>query len=234
MTDQTAPPAGEMREDWDAYWAGQGHTKPERSAYDVIARFYRNHLIKPTLNRVLRDVFKPGSRLLHAGCGGGEVDADVVDLMKVTALDISPKAVALYRSRYGQKAKVVEGNIFELGRPVPDTFEGIYNLGVMEHFTPEQIVEIFRQFHQRLDAGGRIVILWPPVFGLSVIALHIIHFVLNGILRRGVALHPAEPTKVRSRKHAQGLLEQAGFELVDYRFGPSDAFTYCIVVGAKR
>jgi len=234
MTEQPMPPAGEMREDWDAYWAGQRHTRPERSAYDVIARFYRNYLIRPTLNRVLRDVFSPGTRLLHAGCGGGEVDADIVDLMQVTALDISPRAVALYRQRYGQKAKVVEGNIFELARAVPETFEGIYNLGVMEHFSEDQIVEIFRQFHQRLEAGGRIVILWPPVFGLSVIALHIIHFVLNGILRRGVVLHPAEPTKVRSRRQVRELLSKAGFDLVQFRFGPSDAFTYCIVVGARR
>jgi SAM-dependent methyltransferase len=234
MTEEIAPPAGEMRDDWDAYWAGQGHTRPERSAYDVIARFYRNYLIKPTLNRILRDVFKPGSRLLHAGCGGGEVDADVVEMMRITALDISPKAVELYRQRYGHKAKVVEGNIFELGRAVPETFEGIYNLGVMEHFSPGQIVEIFGQFHRRLDDGGRIVILWPPAFGLSVIALHVIHFVLNGILRRGVALHPAEPTKVTSRRQVRELLDRAGFDLVQFRFGPSDAFTYCIVVGAKR
>jgi SAM-dependent methyltransferase len=234
MAEEVAPSAGEMREDWDAYWAGQNHIRPERSAYDVIARFYRNYLIKPTLNRILRDVFKPGSRLLHAGCGGGEVDADIVEMMRITAVDISPNAVALYRQRYGHKAKVVEGNIFELTRAVPETFDGIYNLGVMEHFSPDQIVEIFGQFRQRLDEGGRIVILWPPVFGLSVIALHLIHFVLNGILRRNVALHPAEPTKVSSRRQVTELLDRAGFDLVQFRFGPSDAFTYCIVVGVKR
>jgi 2-polyprenyl-3-methyl-5-hydroxy-6-metoxy-1,4-benzoquinol methylase len=234
MTEAIAPPSQEMRDDWDAYWAGKNHSRPERSAYDVVARFYRNYLIKPTLNRVLSDVFKPGSKLLHAGCGGGEVDADVVEMMRVTAVDISPKAVELYRQRYGIKAKVVEGNIFELSRSVPETFDGIYNLGVAEHFSPEQIIEMFGQFHERLNAGGRIVILWPPIFGLSVIALHLIHFVLNGILRRNIALHPAEPTKVSSRRQVEELLDRAGFDLEQFRFGPSDAFTYCIVVGVKR
>lgn len=227
------PPSKEMREDWDAYWAGKDHTRVERSAYDVIASFYRNRLIRPTLNRVIKSEFRPSARLLHAGCGGGEVDADVVNYAKVTALDISPRAAALYQSRYGQRVEAVVGNIFSIDESLGE-FEGIYNLGVMEHFSEEQIVLILKQFAKRLGSGGRVVLLWPPRYGLSVFALHIIHFVLNVILRRGIALHPAEPTKVTSRRQVARLLDGGGFRLEKMSFGPSDAFTYCIVVGTKR
>lgn len=230
---QSPPPADEMKDDWDAYWAGKSHTRVERSAYDVIARFYRNYLIRPTLNRVIKGTFAPGAVLLHAGSGGGEVDADVVDYAKVTALDISPKASALYKSRYGDKVEAIVGNIFDLGA-MGRTYDGIYNLGVMEHFSEEQIVLILTQFNRCLANGGRIVLFWPPVYGLSVIALHGIHFVLNTILRRNIALHPAEPTKVSSRKQVTRLLNQAGFDVEAMSFGPSDAFTYCIVTGVKR
>jgi hypothetical protein len=67
-----------------------------------------------------------------------------------------------------------------------------------------------------------------------VIALKIIHFVLNGILRRDIALHPPEPTKVRSRRQVTALLEASGFTFERMSFGISDAFTYVVVIGSKR
>ena len=44
--------------------------------------------------------------------------------------------------------------------------------GVMEHFSPQEIIEILKQFNNVLIPGGKVVLLWPPVYGLSVIALH--------------------------------------------------------------
>ena len=233
IDDRSPPSATEMQQDWDAYWAGRKHTRVERSAYDVVASFYRNVLIRPTLNRVIKAEFLAGARLLHAGSGGGEVDADLVGYAQITALDISPNAADLYRSRYSGKARAVVGNLFDLST-LGETFDGAYNLGVMEHFSEDQIVLILRQLHDTLAPGGRVVILWPPVYGLSVLALHVIHFVLNGVLRRNIALHPAEPTKFASRAQAERLFSAAGFALKSISFGPSDAFTYAIVVGVRN
>jgi len=95
-----APAASEMEADWNAYWQDKSHVKVEHSLYDVIASFYRTHLIKPSLNDAIRKAFPKDAELLHAGCGGGEVDVDVVRYAKVTALDISPKAIELYSSRH--------------------------------------------------------------------------------------------------------------------------------------
>src|SRR5262249_32982612 len=110
---------------------------------DSIASFYRNYLIKPTLNRVIRKTYPPGACLLHAGCGGGEVDMDVVRYAKVTALDVSPEALELYTSRHQALVQTTLGNIFDLST-LRRRFDGVYNLGVMEHFSEPQITEIFR------------------------------------------------------------------------------------------
>jgi SAM-dependent methyltransferase len=225
------PDAEGMREDWNAYWADKQHVRVERSTYDVFAKFYRNRLIRPTLNRVMAETYSGGVALLHAGCGGGEVDADLVKRYRITALDISPRAIGLYQSRYPGTETLI-GDIFAL-RSLGRTFDGVYNLGVMEHFSEEQIVMILKEINACLAKGGKAVIFWPPVYGLSVIALHGIHFVLNTILRRNVALHPAEPTKVSSKDQVSRLLSEAGFRLERMRFGPSDAFTYVIVTAVK-
>jgi glycosyltransferase involved in cell wall biosynthesis len=227
------PDARAMEEAWNTYWKDKDHDRVERSTYDVFARFYRNYLIKPTLNRTIQGHFSPGTHLLHAGCGGGEVDADIVKYASITALDISPNALALYRKRNGETAETIVGDIFDLSE-LQGRFEGIYNLGVMEHFSEEQIRMILGQFNRCLGTGGKIVLFWPPVYGLSVIALRAIHFVLNRILRRNIALHPPEPTKVRSRRQVGELLQARGFRLEQMSFGIRDAFTYVVVVATKR
>jgi SAM-dependent methyltransferase len=220
-----------LRDEWDTYWAGRRHVRAERSMYDVGAQFYRRYLIEPLLTSVLAREFEPGTKLLHAGCGGGEVDKRVVSDFQVTALDISPNALELYRSRHPDVDAIIK-NIFDLS-DLSARFDGIYNLGVMEHFSPQEITEILKQFNRVLKRDGKVVLLWPPVYGLSVIALHGIHFVLNKVLRRDIQLHPPEPTKVSSRRQIASFLDAAGFRLRSMQFGPRDAFTYVVVVADK-
>jgi glycosyltransferase involved in cell wall biosynthesis len=226
------PEASEMRVAWDAYWQDKGQVRVEHSLYDVIASFHRAYLIKPLLNRAIQKAFPEGAELLHAGCGGGEVDVDVVRYASVTALDISPKAIGLYRSRHRVPVRTIIGNVFDLSS-LDRRFDGVYNLGVMEHFNEEQIKLILAQFNACLHPGGKIVIFWPPVYGLSVIVLHGIHFVLNKILRRDSRLHPPEPTKIASRAQAERLLSAANFELLSMSFSIRDAFTHMVIVGMK-
>jgi SAM-dependent methyltransferase len=221
-----------MRDMWDKYWDSKGRDV-ERSTYDTIASFYRNYLIKPTLNHFIRKTFSPHAELIHAGCGGGEVDTDVVRYAKVTAVDISPNAVAKYLANHGAQAECVVMDIFHLSH-LGRRFDGLYNLGVMEHFGEDQIRKILAEFNRTLRPGGRLLLFWPPVYGLSVIALTIIHFVLNQLLRRNVQLHPPEPSKVRSRRQIQKLLGESDFDLESFSFGIRDAFTYAVIVAAKR
>lgn len=220
-----------MRDMWDKYWDSKGR-EVERSTYDIIASFYRNYLIKPTLNHFIRRTFAPQAELIHAGCGGGEVDTDIVRYAKVTAVDISPIAVAKYRANHGAHAECMIMDIFHLSN-IEGRFDGLYNLGVMEHFEEDQLREILAEFNRTLKPGGRLVLFWPPVYGLSVIALRIIHFVLNQILRRNIQLHPPEPSKVRSRRQIRKLLDESGFDLQSFSFGIRDAFTYAVIVAAK-
>ena len=231
-TERENPDPAAMRDMWDKYWDSKGRAV-ERSAYDIIASFYRNYLIKPTLNHFIRKTFSPHAELIHAGCGGGEVDTDVVRYAKVTAVDISPNAVAKYLASHGAQAECIVMDIFRLSH-LGRRFDGLYNLGVMEHFQEDQIRQILAEFNRTLKPGGRLLLFWPPVYGLSVMALKIIHFVLNQVLRRNVQLHPPEPSKVRSRRQIQKLLGDSNFDLESFSFGVRDAFTYAIIVAAKR
>jgi SAM-dependent methyltransferase len=152
--------------------------------------------------------------------------------MRITALDISPGALFLYARNNPQATAIKHGSIFNL--PFPDgSFDGIYNLGVMEHFTQGQIAQILTEFRRVLRPEGKIVLFWPHARATSVFVLKAVHFVMNRLLKNEKKLHPAEITHMQSKKHARAILNNSGFDLADYRFGASDLFVQAVIVGKK-
>ena len=124
----------EIEQDWDIYWADKD--KSSNAVYDFLAGIYRKLVVKNILNHFVRKHFSKGEKVLHAGCGSGQVDIDIAKHIDITALDISSNALKIYKKVHGSNAKTVLGNIFSL--PFPDnSFDGLYNLGVLEHFTQD-------------------------------------------------------------------------------------------------
>jgi dolichol-phosphate mannosyltransferase len=226
--------ADALRDDqgWDDYWDSQ-KTGAGSLLYDAVAAFYRKCIIRPTLNRFVRRYFTPGAQVLHAGCGGGQVDVDIHHEVSITGLDISLNALRLYKKVNRGHGQTLHGSIFEI--PLPDgSLDGVYNLGVMEHFTEEEIARILHEFHRVLRPEGRVLVFWPPEFGLSVLFFKGLVWVFRNVLRKkDVKFHPGEITRVRSRRHVTGLFESAGFRVIRYSFGPRDLFTYAVVAAER-
>jgi SAM-dependent methyltransferase len=222
---------GSTKQVWDLYWSSK-KTKGAK-LYDVIAEIYRKFLIRPCLNYFTQKHFAPKSKLMHAGCGSGQVDRDIYPLFDITGFDISPNALEIYARENASNAKTLLGSIFEI--PVAESsFDGIYNLGVMEHFDAADIHKILVEFRRVLKPGGKIVLLWPPEFGLSVMFFKFLTFVFTHILRKpDVKFHPDEICRAQSRCHGEAFLMEAGFTPVEYYFGPRDFFTYSVFVGQK-
>lgn len=215
---------------WDAYWEKKGTCG---IIYDTIAAFYRKFIIKQSLNYFIRKHFNQGDEVLHAGCGSGQVDTDIRDYISITAIDISANALSLYKKANKGFCKLLHGSVYNI--PIPDgSVDGIYNLGVMEHFTEQEIQKILLEFYRVLKSNGKIVLFWPPSFGVSVVFLKIVRFVLKSILNKDIKLHPDEVTRIKSKKHAKAILENGNFSMIDYYFGIRDFFTYAVVVALKK
>jgi ubiquinone/menaquinone biosynthesis C-methylase UbiE len=219
-----------IEQDWDIYWAAKN--KRATASYDFLAGIYRRLIVKNILNHFVFKYFPSGANVLHAGCGSGQVDVDIAKHVNITALDISNNALIIYRQVHGAQCKTVLGNIFSL--PFEDeSFDGVYNLGVLEHFTENEIQQILTEFKRVLKHKGRIIILWPPEFGFTVFVLDSAHFILNRIFRMNVKLHPAEITRLKSKKIALETFNNAGFNVLSYYFGPRDLFTQAVIVAEK-
>lgn len=225
-----APAPETVRAEWDAYWSAE--SSGIKRLYDVIAVIYRLFIIKPALNHYMKRYFAPGEPVLHAGCGGGQVDVDVVKRFNVTALDISPVALERYRALNGPNCTLLEGSILDIPADA-GSFAGIYNLGVMEHFYEDDILDILRQFHRVVRPGGRLVLFWPPRYGLPNRVLRFVHYLINDVFKKPLKLHPDEFSPIESRAQIENWLNQTGFALVAFSFGPRDLFTHVVVVAER-
>ena len=220
---------------WDSYWT-RGNEKSRR-LYAFVASVYRRVTIRRNLNRAIRKHFPPGARLLHAGCGSGQVDMELSREMKITAVDISLPALESYRRNNPLAEAIRHGDILHLDNIAAGIFDGAYNLGVVEHFTHEQIEQILREMGRTLKPGGKVVIFWPHRCATSVFVLRLIHRALDLFHGKGkevVRLHPPEISLLQSRDQAREVVERAGFNLVEYYFGMRDLLVQAVVVGCKR
>jgi len=215
-------------DEWDRYWGAkkEAHSR----IYDSIAVFYRERIIKPALRKTISTYFRQGTVILHAGCGGGQVE-ETGDGIRVIGMDISSNALALYK-RYHPESDVIQGNILHLGIK-GESLDGIYNLGVMEHFNEDDIHSILCEFHRILKKDGTVILFWPPRYGATVLVLKGVHFFINSVLKKNLYLHPAEPSLIRSKEWVRELARESGFDLAEATFGLSDLFTYMIVVLKK-
>ncbi|MCU1349384.1 MAG: methyltransferase protein, partial [Acidobacteria bacterium] len=222
-------PALHDPQQWDNYWK-QSAVMTKR-VYSVIASLYRRIFIRPRLHRVLARQFSRGSRLIHAGCGGGQVDQGLHERVRITALDISPDALLLYQENNPTAQQIKHGDILAL--PYDDaSFDGYYSLGVIEHFTDAEIARILAEAHRVLRPRGRIVLFWPHARATSVRVLGLAHRLLA---RSGstTQLHPAEVSLLTSRTMAEGLLRQGGFTITSYDFGAKDLWIQAVVVAER-
>jgi ubiquinone/menaquinone biosynthesis C-methylase UbiE len=218
-------------QNWDEYWT-RASNKQTHAAYSIIASFYRKFIIRPSLTKFIKSNFKEGAKVLHAGCGSGQVDESISNYIDITPLDLSEGALDLYKKYNPSVKNLMHASIFKI--PAEDnSYDGIYNLGVMEHFNEQDIQKILKEFRRVLKPGGTIILFWPPKFGLSVLFLKSIHYFLNDILGKNVHLHPKELTHIKSRSHARKIMEVADVNMVDYVFDISDLLTHAIIVGKK-
>jgi dolichol-phosphate mannosyltransferase len=220
----------EAESNWDEYWLAK--SRPEPLIYELIAAFYRRFIIRPALNHFTGLCFAPGSKVLHAGCGGGEVDIDISHKYLVSALDISIPALSLYRKHNGLGSEVIHGSVFSI--PSADrVYDGVYNAGVMEHFTVEEIRTALDEFYRVLKPEGKIILFWPPSYGVTVRFLGALHYVLRDVLKKDIKLHPDEVTHVRSRNQVSEYLGNSGFVLDRFSFGIRDLFTQVVIIARK-
>jgi SAM-dependent methyltransferase len=141
-----------VREAWDR--AADGYAEGQASGFD----FYRYEFFGPAQAAICGDV--SGLRLLDVGCGSGYFSREMAARgARVTAIDISPRMIALAREQERASPLGIEYRIVDasdlLREFEPDSFDIATScLALQDMPNP---AGVFRAVHGVLRNGGRLV-----------------------------------------------------------------------------
>jgi ubiquinone/menaquinone biosynthesis C-methylase UbiE len=126
------------------------------------------------------------------------------------------------------------GDIFHL--PFADeSIDGIWNVGVMEHFTHDQIDAIMTEFRRVIKSGHRIILLIPGADSPPQKILRAIEKVVNARSNESeFRFHPPEISQIQSKNQAMNMLQRNGFVPVHFNYGWRSLLAFKILVGVKQ
>jgi ubiquinone/menaquinone biosynthesis C-methylase UbiE len=221
--------------EWDIYWSKEN--KPENKIYDAIAIRYRKYIINPYLTKYLNSYFKEGSILLHAGCGSGQVEnTDMNSKFNIIGIDNSQNALHLYGHNHNTQTLIC-GTVLSLGIK-NSSVDGVYSLGLIEHFTLTDIRTMLLEFNRIVKPNGIVLVFAPPEYGLTVKFFKFVDYILNTVLQKDIWFQPypkssPEINRIQSKEWMEELIKGTGFTIQEFNFELKDLYTHVAVVLKK-
>jgi SAM-dependent methyltransferase len=183
-----------------------------------LTRIYKGYLIAKLVAEYCDKYFSSAGSFLEVGSGVAESSLRIPKLRRrFIALDISSLPLSKIQNRN------VEGRIEADARILPfrdKSMDGIYNVGVMEHFVPREIERILAEFKRLLRDEGVIVLFWPWKYCWTEIVSKI------------RPLFPKTPSILDSFD-LSGILNKVGLKLVSTKLSAQDLFLHKVVTLRK-
>ncbi|MBU2640069.1 MAG: class I SAM-dependent methyltransferase [Nanoarchaeota archaeon] len=205
-----------MAKNWDNYWKQEGKTS--------IFTLVREKIIASELSSTLSKYFPKEGLFLDAGSGSSETSLKIKN-RKIIALDLSHLVLKKVNKNLPIDSKV-NANILSL--PFKNnSIDGIFNLGVMEHFHKEDIIKILNEFYRTLKKDSYCILFWPSVYG----PINLIFSSLGFIFRK--QFFPDEVSLYRNKPWLNNILKETNFKLVKIRWSLKGALIYHEVILKK-
>ena len=159
LTDDVACPEAA---EWDRHWQGLSGTLRGR-----LFSLYRWQIRSRCVARTIAKHFTAPGVYVECGCGSSETSCRIRPRLDQTFLALDFAAEPL---RMALHQPCLSGGIQADIRRLPfrdQSLDGLWNLGVMEHFEEDEQLTILREFHRVLKPGVRALLWWPPRFALD-------------------------------------------------------------------
>ncbi len=228
-TASKAAVTGRARGAWDLHWLSLGKGR-SRSFFGLGSSAVRRLIFQPAVRFFLDKYFSPEGVFVETGCGTGESSASVPHRKRrFIGIDFSTVALEQAQSTACFDSLLC-ADLFHLPFQ-PGSLDGIWNLGVMEHFERGALIESLAEFRRVLKPGGSIVLFWPAEANLSRWVLGPLELLRSALTRRRFRFFPDEVSRLRSRQQAFEILREAGFAVLEVDFSLRTAFIHMVVIG---
>jgi len=222
-----------VRREEEIAWTEHWSTDKQQSVSQRFFSFYRKAIFARAVAYFVRRYLSRRGVLVEAGSGTSETSLRIDKnggAVKLVALDLIQPV--LMRCHPVMDVRIC-GDIFAL--PFQDnSLDGLWNVGVMEHFTHDQIDAILREFRRALKPGARVVLLWPARFSIPQRILRVLEFFINLRGRKEkFRFHPDEISQLRSVAQGRAVLSRNGFTPVAIDVGFRTLMAFETIVGEK-
>ena len=227
------PPAWRDKQefqDWTKHWSDD----KQRSLHQRFFSFYRKAVFAKAIRHFVHKYLPADGLLLEAGSGTSETSM-LIDKhggrRTLVALDLIHPVLRRCHPNMDHR---VQADIFRLPFK-DDSIDGIWNVGVMEHFLHDRIDEMMREFHRVLKPGARLVLFWPGRTSIPQKMLRCAEFFINLRRRRDdrFQFHPDEISQLKSAREGRDVLRRNGFTALEVNGGWRSLMAFKIPVGEK-
>lgn len=225
---QSTAESTESQQAWSEHWSNDN----QQSFSQKFFSFYRKAVFARTVRYFINRYFPENGIFVEAGCGTSETSMRIDKRggkRKLVATDIVQPVLKHCHPVMDSR---VCGDIFCL--PYADeSIDGIWNVGVMEHFTREQNDKIMGEFMRVLKPNRRIILLIPGTDSPPQRILRLIEKFINRGGEKNFRFHPPEISQIGSIREAKELLQRNGFRSVYIDYGWYSLFAFKTLVGVK-
>jgi ubiquinone/menaquinone biosynthesis C-methylase UbiE len=217
-------------DEWDEHWTS---LDTRRSTFSLLSVATRRFIFQPAVAYYAKEFFPPAGTFIEAGCGTAESSARMTRHNRnLIGLDFS--AVALNEARHvGRMDALIQADIF--ATPLrSQSVDGIWNLGVMEHFTYPEIRTCLREFRRVLKPGGVILLFWPAEKNASRWILGPLESIIRRRQRSNFTFFPGEISRLHSKREARQLIENEGFHVNAIDFDWRTAFIHVVIAATSK
>jgi SAM-dependent methyltransferase len=224
-----APVVRHALADWSEHWSGDKQRSLPQQVFSLSRKLIFSRMVRRFVNRH----FPSKGLFLEAGSGTAETSI-LIDknngARRLVALDIILPVLDSCARVMDEK---VCGDIFSLPFGT-GSVDGIWNVGVMEHFTHRQIDEIMSELHRVLRRGAPVILFWPGIDSIPQSVLRAIEWVINTVEpSRSFRFHPDEISRLKSLDEGRQILQRSGFVVRELDYGWRSFTAFRTLVATK-
>lgn len=215
-----------MNENWEKHWKGL-----EKSFFGFFLKFFREKIIATSVAYYFEKYFTRQGLFVECGSGSSQTTIKVRKYnRRLIAVDISEKALEMTK-----EIKQIDERVLADIRKLPfadSSVDGIWNLGVMEHFTLVDIKRILKEFSRILKPGGYAILFWPSKKGWVHIGINTIESI-SKIFNINIDLFPDELNLLSKKLNMKGLIKESGFSDVHMEWNFRDLYIHRVIICHK-
>ena len=213
--------------EWDEHWSRKF------ISLNVAFKWYRKYVMSSALSFFFEKYFPKKGIFVECGSGTSLTSYLIKKhKRKLIAVDISKNALEEAK-KVGKIDKFIKADILKKLPFESESIDGIWNLGVMEHFTQKEIDTAMKEFHRILKKGAYIILFIPPVYSSTGIAYRIVEKTIKIFTGKNFRFYPDEISRLRSKKDGIDMAKRNGFMECNVFFPWRNCFGDLVVVAKK-